>query len=141
MKRFERFLYRGLHTPFVWMTLALIALVGVSNWPALRLSSSASAVEGDRPSLVAMNQDKGILREGTVVSESKGRFQVVKDRVVFTDESLGKSFTCLENLTLQRIQSYLGDDEGRRQRWMVTGKITEFGGENFLWLDRAIRAR
>jgi hypothetical protein len=130
-----------MYAPSVWMIMIVGALVVASNWPALRLSSSASAVEGDRPSLVAMNQEKSLLREGTSVSESRGRFQIVKERVIFSDETLGKSFTCLENLMLQRIHAMLGDDEGRRQRWLVTGKITEFNGENFLWLDRATRAR
>jgi hypothetical protein len=88
-----------------------------------------------------MNEEKSLLREGSAITESRGRFKFNEDRIVFTDESLGKSMTCLENLLLQRIKGFLDDEEGTRQRWAVSGKITEFQGENYLWLDRATRAQ
>ena len=46
---------------------------------------------------------------------------------------------CLENSMLQRVYAFSKDDDGGRQRWTVSGKVTEFNGENFLWLDRATR--
>jgi hypothetical protein len=123
------------------MLIFVIALTILSNHPALRTIPGSLVSAGERRNLKEMNEEKSLIREGTSLAEARGRFKPVNERFVFVDESTGKPLTCLENLMLQRIQSFLKDDEGGRQRWSVSGKITEFNGENFLWLDRAIRAQ
>jgi hypothetical protein len=141
MTRFNRLIQKCSSSPAFWLAMLIALLVVASNHPALRSMPGAAANAQDRPTLKSMNNDKSLLREGTAIAESKGRFKLVDDRILFSDESLGKSFKCLENLMLQRIKGSLNDDEGFRQRWSISGKISEFNGENFLWLDRAIRAQ
>jgi len=121
--------------------MVVIALFIASNHPVFQSTSGASANADERPTLKEMSEDRTLIREGTSLPEARGRFKLVNERYVFMDESTGKPLTCLEDLMLQRIHSFLKDDEGGRQRWSVSGKITEFNGENFLWLDRANRAQ
>lgn len=141
MTRWKRLTRKLRATPAFWVATLLVTLGALSNHPTLRPTPASLAQAEDRPSLQAMNEEKPLLREGSVITESRGRFKFNEDRIVFIDESLGKSITCLENLLLQRIKSFLDDEEGTRQRWSVSGKLTEFHGENYLWLDRATRAQ
>lgn len=141
MKRLQRLIRRGANAPSVWVLLLVMVLSMTSNHPSLRWTKGLTAQADERPSIQAMNADKSLIREGTILAEARGRFKVVNERFVFLDETTGKPLTCLENLMLQRIHSFLKDDEGGRQRWSVSGKITEYNGDNFLWLDRALRAQ
>jgi hypothetical protein len=141
MIKLRRLFRKIVYAPSSWVGLFLGVLLLMSNHPSLRSSLEGSAMGEDRPSLQGMNEEKSLLREGTNLSEARGKFKIGKDRIVFSDEGQNKSFACLENLMLQRIDSFLKDDEGGKQRWTVSGRITEFNGENFLWIDRAIRAQ
>ena len=141
MNRLRRLIRRSVNAPSVWVLLLVIILSITSNHPSLRLTNGSIAKADERPTIQAMNEEKSLIREGTSLAEARGRFKVVNERFVFMDETTGKSLTCLENLMLQRIHSFLKDDEGGRQRWSVSGKITEYNGDNFLWLDRALRAQ
>jgi len=141
MTRLRRWIRRCSKAPSFWVFVCVVALTILSNHPALRSMPGSLASADERPNLKEMNEEKSLIREGTSLAEARGRFKPFNERFVFIDESTGKPLTCLENLMLQRIHSFLKDDEGGRQRWSVSGKITEFNGENFLWLDRAIRAQ
>lgn len=141
MTRLRRWIRRCSNAPSFWVLVFVTALTTLSNHPALRSIPGSLASADERPNLKEMNEEKSLIREGTSLAEARGRFKPVNERFIFIDESTGKPLTCLENLMLQRIHSFLKDDEGGRQRWSVSGKITEFNGENFLWLDRAIRAQ
>ena len=50
-----------------------------------------------------------------------------------------KELVALENLSLERIADAMRVDSADN-RWVVTGRITEFRGQNFLWIERATRA-
>jgi hypothetical protein len=95
---------------------------------------------GERPSLSEMNKQMGLQREGTSLSEVRGRFRASKERTLFTDETTERTYKCLENLMVQRVESSVSDDD-RKLPWIVTGKITEYQGENYLLVERAVRAR
>lgn len=139
MIKIRRSAQKILLAPNFWVLVVIFLLTVASNHPLLQGSTGWSANAEDRPSLKAMNEEKTLLREGTVITDSRGRFRLNEERIVFTDESLGKSLMCLENSMLQRVYAFSKDDDGGRQRWTVSGKVTEFNGENFLWLDRATR--
>ena len=104
------------------------------------------------------------LREGTRITDVPGTFQFSGDRVAFhpdhlshpgsSSQSAGKSrpgstgrpegklekaesFRVLENLALERINRELGQARGNLQ-WTVSGIVTEFRGNNYLLVTKAV---
>ncbi len=49
----------------------------------------------------------------------------------------GESFRVLENLALERINRELGQARGNLQ-WTVSGMVTEFRGNNYLLVTKAM---
>ena len=76
----------------------------------------------------------------TPITDVKGRFKKQGERFQFVEEGSNKAFKCLENLCLQRISMNQQDDE-RKVIWLVSAKVTEFNGENFWILEKAVRSR
>jgi len=79
------------------------------------------------------------LREGSRISQQKGGFTITGDRVIFSalNGELPK-MVVLENLSLQRVlQNIHGSPD--QEIWLVTGRVTEFQGTNYLLLERATR--
>ncbi len=85
-------------------------------------------------------KSEAILREGTPVTDWVGTFNIVGDRVHFAQSEPGsQSIRCLENLMLQRVYQAIRDED-RETRWIVHGKMTEYLGENYLLIERVVRA-
>ena len=77
------------------------------------------------------------LREGTQMVDRAGSIRVSGQRYVFHSAPDGSEFRLLENLALERV--IRTQDELREDRpWTVSGVVTEFQGENFLLLTRAV---
>ena len=79
------------------------------------------------------------LREGSRISQQKGTFTITGDRVIFSalNGQLPR-MVVLENLSLQRVlQNIHASPE--QEIWLVTGRVTEFQGINYLLLERATR--
>ena len=102
--------------------------------------TSNAIMAGERPSLSTMAKEESIMREGTLLTDVKGRFRKQGERFQFIEDGSNKSYKCLENLSLQRIDASQQDDD-RKVAWIVCAKVTEFKGENFLVLEKAIRSR
>ena len=102
--------------------------------------SSNSILAGERPSLSSMAKEESIMREGTLLTDMKGRFRKQGERLQFFEDGSNKSYRCLENLSLQRMDASQHDDD-RKVAWIVSAKVTEFKGENFLIVENAIRSR
>ena len=94
----------------------------------------------DRASLAQMTKMESLSREGTALTDVKGRFRKLGERLLFVEEGTTKSIKCLENLCLQRVVANQQDDD-RKVVWLVSAKLTEFNNENFLILDKAVRSR
>ena len=77
------------------------------------------------------------IREGTTLVEQAGVFQKAGDRVTFFTSDGQRRFVVLENLQLERISRAVGDNLTPPQ-WTVSGMVTEFGGANYLFVDRAV---
>lgn len=78
------------------------------------------------------------LREGTRLTDVVGSFQAAGDRISFhPDGKGGESYRVLENLSLERIDGYLGSARGI-PTWTVSGIVTEFRGSNYLLVTKAI---
>ena len=78
------------------------------------------------------------LREGTRLTDVVGSFQSIgNDNVSFALGGNKDSFRVLENLALQRINQVLDENRGPRQ-WIVSGLITEYRGNNYLLVTKAV---
>jgi hypothetical protein len=78
------------------------------------------------------------LREGVSLANVPGTFQDAGERVAFHPDGGQGPFLVLENLMLERVQR-IGDETGNRP-WIVSGTLTEYGGHNYLLLQRAVVA-
>jgi hypothetical protein len=80
---------------------------------------------------------KGLVREGTRVVEQLGYFQATGDRTTFHSADGETRILGLENLILERISRITEETPGKVE-WTVSGTITEFRGNNFLLVTRAV---
>jgi hypothetical protein len=125
-------------SPAFWVIAVASGLAAIANWAPdgnqqvnIRADEPLKNSEEDRKKL--------LLREGTQLDDVKGRFTQSGDRTLFIEEGTNRSTKCLENLWLQRIVSSQKSD--RKVTWQVTGKVTEFEGENFLIIEVASKNR
>jgi hypothetical protein len=78
------------------------------------------------------------IREGTAFKGKRVFFRQAGTRtVLYTDEN--QRFTCLENLTLERVLKAI-DETPAHKFWKIDGEFTEFRGENFVLIQRAVVA-
>ena len=146
---------RILKSPAFWVILLAFALAlatNVSNRFSWLGSNTAQAE--DRPSLVKMATGSPLLHEGAIFTEVKGQFRKnifkVKEnegktgleieRYDFVDDENHRSYTCLENICLQRVATAMHGETGAIT-WVISAKVNEFNDENFLLLDKAVRSR
>ena len=94
-------------------------------------------VEGDSSLPRNDGETLKILREGTKIDNLVGEFQVTGDRTTFVTDDGERSFVGLENLNLERVVRILSDKPEQLQ-WSVSGTITEYQGQNFLAITRAV---
>ena len=67
-----------------------------------------------------------------------GTFQAAgADSVSFLVNGNKESYRVLQNLALQRVSFALEDNRALRQ-WIISGTITEFRGQNYLLLTKAV---
>jgi len=80
------------------------------------------------------------LREGTAFKDQHVFFRQTGDRTVLYTVENSQRFTCLENLALERILTTV-QEKPERQFWKIDGEFTEFRGENFVLIRRAVVAQ
>ena len=79
------------------------------------------------------------LREGTKLTNQRGRFAKTGDRVTFYPNESNENFRNLENLALERVVRVMGDsNDASKIEWSVDGTVTEYQGENYLMITRAV---
>jgi hypothetical protein len=76
-------------------------------------------------------------REGTVITGEKVFFRQNINRTVMYRLKDNQRFTCLENLVLERIQTAM-EKKPEHNMWRIDGTFTEFRGENYIFLNRAV---
>jgi len=76
-------------------------------------------------------------REGTKLTEVVGRFELAGDRITFYPNGGRESYRVLENLALERVSQVLSESRAR-QDWTISGVLTEFRGNNYLLLNKAV---
>jgi hypothetical protein len=80
------------------------------------------------------------IREGTAFKDTHVFFRQTGDRTVLYTVGDNQRFTCLENLTLERILATIQANP-ERQYWRIEGEYTEFRGDNFVLIRRAVVAQ
>lgn len=134
---------RCVRLPAFYVGLGLVLLTVWVNVHSIPVTSPSQA------SFATVQSNRGeprtalpsLQREGTLVANVRGHFELNDQRARFVDARTGATYICLENQTLQQIaiassrQTAVGSD------WIVRGTLTEFDGTNYLLLDRAIRSR
>jgi len=116
---------------------ALLATIGMAA-----VAPKGSSSRGDSPTRPtatshADGQPTTRLREGTVLENQLGHFEVTGDRFTFYSDDGAQRYVMLENQGLERVSRLVGDGP-TALLWNVDGEITEFRGANFLMLRRAV---
>ena len=79
------------------------------------------------------------IREGTAFRGMLVFFRQSGDRTALYTVEGNQRYTCLENLAMERILTALQENPDR-QYWRIDGEFTEFRGENFVLIRRAVIA-
>jgi len=80
------------------------------------------------------------IREGTTFKDMLVFFRETGDRVVVYTVENNQRFTCLENLSLERVLTAI-QEKPERQFWKIDGEFSEFCGENFVSIRRFVVAQ
>lgn len=80
------------------------------------------------------------IREGTAFKDMFVYFRQTGDRTVLYTVGDNQRFTCLENLALDRILTTMREKPKHEYWKIVEGQFTEFRGENFVLIHRAVVA-
>ncbi|MEY4565510.1 MAG: hypothetical protein RLY14_480 [Planctomycetota bacterium] len=95
---------------------------------------------GGAKSDAGLNQDLNRWREGHRVENMNAQMSILESERFSASFNNGeRSLIVLENLALQRIAEAMKIDSSD-SRWVISGKITEFRDQNYLWIERATRA-
>ena len=79
------------------------------------------------------------IREGTIFKDVHVFFRSAGDRTATYRVEDNQRFTCLENLQLERILVAIRE-KPEREYWKIEGEFTEFRGENYVLIRRAVFA-
>lgn len=77
------------------------------------------------------------IREGTCFRGKRVFFRTVGQRTMLYYLNEAEGYVCLENLNLERILNAMAERPGRGL-WTVDGEFTEFRGENYILIKRAV---
>ena len=77
------------------------------------------------------------VREGTVLNDVPGVFKLTGDRATFYPTDGSARYGGLENQSLERVANVISEDPTALE-WLVSGNVTEYKGNNYLLVSRAI---
>ena len=128
--------------PATWLVAAIAALAFAVNVTPANSESTTSADRGGAAAPAA-----AAFREGHKLHEMVGDFRSVSGRIVFVPQSRelasdggpGGGLVCLENLLLQRVAATM-KEQGSLDDWLISGDVTEFQEQNFVFLRTARRS-
>lgn len=99
-------------------------------------STASGGAKGD----AGLSQDLNRWREGHRVENMNAQMSILESERFSASLNNGeRNLLVLENLALQRIADAMKIDSSD-SRWVISGKITEFRDQNYLWIERATRA-
>lgn len=77
------------------------------------------------------------IREGATLEAELGKFEEDGTRIRFVLNDRKMSFVAVENLALDRVSHALEESTSPRT-WSVSGVVTEYRGDNYLLITRAV---
>ena len=96
---------------------------------------------GEKPVVAIEKNEKGVakkrIREGMTFQGIRGFFRQTGSRTTLYTVDENDRFVCLENLNLERILKAI-EEKPERSVWKIDGTYTEFRGENFVLITRAV---
>ncbi len=136
--RLERIIAANLRSPAFWVIAIALLVASVANFASKNgMVSEASVMALDKGS---SGGSAVVIREEQRFPIWLGPFRISGDRVEFVEQEAKRSFRCLENLMLQRVYQVIGD-EPNETAWIVSGRITEFRGDNYLLIELLRRTK
>ncbi len=113
---------------------------------ASEATRASGSNHGQASTASASGGSTSLLREGTRVANQDGQFSQADGVWFFTPtasagsrESSSSRIRVLENLALQRVVQMIQQDPSDN-RWVISGVITEYFGENRVMVSMAVRA-
>ena len=138
---------RLLKAPAFWLLSLALTIVVLANWnnetssrgrvnagegDSAKANSGARGVETSRPD--------NLIREGTELNNLRVRVRKTSNgRVTLADEQTKRTMVCLENLWLQRIL-VAQKNEDPDVVWLISAKVTEFDGINYIQIVQASKS-
>jgi hypothetical protein len=130
---FSRFVHTVDRAPMAGLMCAGAILLGI----ALAGARTTLPAESGAPPSSDQSDTRRPLLEGTELREELGTFHLSGNRVTFVSAGQKRRFTALENLTIERVAQSLADNP-LSQQWIVSGTVTEYRGNNYLLVTRAV---
>ncbi len=106
---------------------------------AQRVPVPSDPTQTDTPLEASKNvgMEKKKNREGTTFRNQRVTFRALGTRTTIQFQDSDESYLCLENLNLERILKAI-EDKPERAVWTVNGVFTEFRGENYVLINKAV---
>ena len=126
-----------------WVALGLLSgLVGSFIVFAQRPPETPIQPDQDFKSITAPQTSRTLranrIREGTAFKDMRVFFLQTGDRTVLYTVGENQRFACLENLALERVLTSMQEKPEQRRYWKIEGVFTEFKGDNFVLIRRAV---
>jgi hypothetical protein len=118
--------------PRQWIGVSILTVAVVSLYQAQRGLLAQNPIAE-----LSSGKPKDRVREGTELQDVLGTFRLTGDRATFYPAEGAGKFGGLENQTLERVATVIAEDPATME-WLVTGTITEFKGNNYILVTRAI---
>lgn len=122
-----------------WLVVVWVCCLiahAASGGPAVLVEATPEPGQRSSPGQQATQLERRY-REGTHLVDRIGRFKATGDRVTFYSKDDGRQFPALENLALERVARVISETSDNLQ-WCISGQVTEFRGQNYLLVTRAI---
>lgn len=138
---------RLLKTPAFWLLSIALTIVVLANWnneAALRGRVNAGEGDGSKATsgtrATETTRPDNLIREGTELNNLRVQVRKASNgRPTLFDEQTKRTMVCLENLWLQRIL-VAQKNEDPSVAWLVSGKVTEFEGVNYIQITQASKS-
>lgn len=129
---------RGGTSPAFWVFAIATTIVFATNLSSQMTWTGEASFAKD--ALAMQPAYRTNLDEGTKLPEMLGVFGFSEHRFKFVElRGEHREFICLENSALERVQQ-ASQEESHDCAWIITGSVTQFRGENYLFIDSATPA-